>query len=184
MKGFTNKSCVVIGLSSLCLAFSIVMPAFGQTQNPKPQATPQMILPESTTRPGFGRATMQCAGYFRLPPLQGMPEIVGGEEEQDKHIYATGDYVYINSGSGQGVKEGQEFQVIRPRADELYVFGQSAQTRGSLGIFFQELGELRVIKVKNNISVAQITFACDAIVLGDLLTGVPDRVSPILHPEI
>lgn len=127
---------------------------------------------------------MQCAGYFRLPPLKGIPEIVGGEEEQEKHVYTTGDYVYINSGSGPGVQEGQEFHIIRPRGDELHVFGQTAETRGSLGIFFQEIGQLRVVKVKNNISVAQITFACDAISLGDLLTGVPDRVSPTLRPEI
>jgi len=41
-----------------------------------------------------------------------------------------------------------------------------------------------VIKVKNNVSVAQITFACDGILLGDLVTDVPDRVSPTLKPEI
>lgn len=187
MKVFTNKSYVAIGISSLCLAFSIATPALAQTQDSqaKPQQTrPPMILPERNTGSGFGRSTMQCAGYFRRPPLKGIPEIVGGEEEQERNIYTTGDYVYINSGSGQGVREGQEFHIVRPRGDDLHVFGQSAQTRGSLGIFFQEIGELRVIKVKNDVSVAQITFACDGIVLGDLLTGVPDRVSPALSPEI
>lgn len=188
MKAFTNKSFVALGLSSVCLVFSIATPTFSQAQTSeqvKPQETrPPMILPESNNTPGFGRSTMQCAGYFRMPTLKGIPEIVGGEEEQERNIYATGDYVYLNSGSDGGVKEGQEFHIIRPRGDELHVFGQTAETRGSLGIFFQEVGELRVIRVKNNMSVAQITFACDGILLGDLLTGVPDRVSPVLKPEI
>ena len=188
MKAFKNKSYVALGLSSLCLVLSIAIPVFSQAQTSEQlktqQTRPPMILPEQTTVPRFGRSTMQCAGYFRRPPLKGIPEIVGGEEEQEKQIYATGDYVYINSGSGQGVREGQEFHIIRPRGDELHVFGERAKARGSLGIYFQELGELRVIRVKNDFSVAQITFACDAILLGDLLTGVPDRVSPELKPEI
>jgi hypothetical protein len=186
MKAFTNKTHVAIGLSSLCLAFSIAMPAAAQTQGSEQskQSRPPMILPEPAAEAEFGRTTMQCAGYFRLPPLKGIPEIVGGEEEQEKHLYATGDYVYINSGSGQGLQEGQEFHIVRPRGDELHVFGQTAETRGSLGMFFQEIGQLRVIRVKNDMSVAQITFACDVILLGDLLTGVSDRVSPALKPDI
>lgn len=184
MKPFINKSYLAIAFSSICLAL-IALPAFGQSQSSQSQEIrPTMILPESSGAPGFGRSTMQCAGYFRLPPLKGIPEIVGAEEEQEKHIYSTGDYVYLNSGSGQGVKEGQEFHIVRPRGDDLRLHGQNAETRGSLGIYFQEVGELRVVRVKNDMSVAQITFTCDAIHLGDLLTGVPDRVSPALKPEI
>ena len=175
MKPFINKRYLAIAFSSICLVL-VAAPAFGQSQPSQSQETrPTVILPESSGAPGFGRSTMQCAGYFRLPPLKGIPEIVGAEEEQDKHIYSTGDYVYLNSGSGQGVKEGQEFHIVRPRGDDFRVFGQTAETRGSFGIFFQEVGELRVVRVKNEVSVAQITFACEAIHLGDLLTGMPDR---------
>jgi hypothetical protein len=46
-----------------------------------------------------------------------MPEIAGGEEEQEQRTYADGDIVYLNAGSQQGIKEGQNFQIIRPRGD-------------------------------------------------------------------
>jgi hypothetical protein len=118
---------------------------------------------------------MECAGYFRLPPLIGVPQIVGAQEEQEKAVYATGDLVYIDAGAQQGVKDGQEFHIIRPRGEIERVYRVK---KGSLGVFVQEIGQLRVIKAKDNVSVAQITLACQGILLGDLLTGLPDRSVP------
>jgi hypothetical protein len=134
-----------------------------------------MEMPTEAPDRGFSKNVLECAGYFRLPPLSGLPQIVGAEEEQEKRVYATGHFVYIDAGSQQGVTEGQEFHIIRPRG---YVEKVFREKKGNLGVFVQELGALRVIRVKERVSIAQISYACEEVLLGDLLTGPVDRPSP------
>ena len=127
-----------------------------------------------------GKSSLICAGYIRYQKLPHMPEIVGAEEEQEQRTYADGDVVYLNAGSQQGIREGQTFQIIRPRGT---VKGVHKQKRGFLGIYVQDVGQLQVFKVRENTSVAQITFTCDAALLGDLLAPIPDRESPQQRAE-
>ena len=68
-------------------------------------------------RPVAGKSSLYCAGYIQYQRLPRMPEIVGAEEEQEQRMFADGDVVYLNAGSQQGIKEGQNFQIIRPRGD-------------------------------------------------------------------
>jgi hypothetical protein len=146
-----------------------------------PAATPQVVMPGSVQPLRVaGKFSLYCAGYIRYQRLPGMPEIVGAEEEQEQRTYADGDIVYLNAGSQQGIKEGQNFQIIRPRGD---VKGVHKQKRGFLGTYIQEIGQLQVFKVRENTSAAQITFTCDAALLGDLLAPVPDRESPLQRAE-
>ena len=157
----------------LALAFT------ANAQSPAP--TPQVLMPG----PGqplrvAGKSSLYCAGYIRYQRLSHMPEIVGAEEEQEQRTYADGDIVYLNAGSQQGIKEGQNFQIIRPRGD---VKGVHKQKLGFLGTYIQEIGQLQVFKVRENTSAAQITFTCDAALLGDLLAPVPDRESPLHRAE-
>jgi len=162
-------------LASLALGMCFPFAASGQTNAQNKPPKPQVESPTAPVDVGVGRSNLECAGYFRLPPLNGLPQIVGGEQEQERRIYATGDIVYIDAGAQQGIKEGQEFHVIRPRG---FVERVYRKKKGNLGVFVQEIGQLRVIRVKERVSVAQVAFACDSLLLGDLLTGVPDRVTP------
>jgi hypothetical protein len=110
-----------------------------------------------------------------------MPEIVGAVEEQEQRMFSDGQFVYINAGSQQGIKEGQDFQIIRPRGD---VKGVHREKRGFLGTYVQEVGQLHVFKVMENTSAAQISSSCaDTVQLGDLLTRMPDRESPLQRAE-
>jgi len=157
----------------LALAFT------ANAQSPAP--TPQVVMPGSGQPVRVaGKSSLYCAGYIRYQRLPGMPEIVGAEEEQEQRTYADGDIVYLNAGSQQGIKEGQNFQIIRPRGD---VKGVHKQKKGFLGTYIQEIGQLQVFKVHENTSAAQITFTCDAALLGDLLAPVPDRESPLQRAE-
>jgi hypothetical protein len=144
--------------------------------------SPEVVVP--TTKqpmPVAGKTQLYCAGYVRLQRLPQMPEVVGAENEQEQRVFTDGDIVYINAGSRQGVTEGQTFQVIRPRGD---VKGVHSQKNGSLGTYIQEVGQLQVFKVGENTSTAQITTSCgDMVLLGDLLTQIPDRDSPLQRPE-
>ena len=163
--------------------FSFVcLPALAFTANAQsPAPTPRVVMPGSQQPQRVaGQSSLYCAGYIRYQRLSAMPEIVGGEEEQEQRTFADGDIVYLNAGSQQGIKEGQKFQIIRPRGD---VKGVHKEKRGFLGTYIQEVGQLQVFKVRDNTSAAQITLTCDAALLGDLLAPIPDRDSPLQRAE-
>jgi hypothetical protein len=158
----------------LPLLLVMALPANAQTPGP----TPQLIAPPAKSPLQVaGRTTLYCAGYIQLQRLPEMPEIVGAVEEQEQRMFADGDIVYLNAGSGQGIQEGQEFHIIRPRGD---VKGVHRQKKGFLGTYIQEVGQLQVFKVRANTSAARITSSCgDMVQLGDLLRSMPDRDSPV-----
>jgi len=164
-------------LSSFACLLALPLAANAQT----PAPTPRMILP-TAAQPArvAGESSLFCAGYIRYQRFGHTPEIVGAEEEQEQRTYADGDIVYLNAGSRQGIKEGQTFQIIRPRGD---VKGVHRKKIGFLGTYVQEVGQLQVFKVREELSAAKITFTCDAALLGDLLVDIPVRESPLQRPE-
>lgn len=166
--------------TSLCSLVCLLAVAFtASAQSPAP--TPTVTLPPARPPAAVaGTSTLFCAGYIRYQKLPHMPEIVGAQEEQEQRTFADGDVVYLNAGSQQGIKEGQIFQIIRPRGT---VKGVHKEKRGFLGIYVQDVGQLQVFKVRENTSVAKITFTCDIALLGDLLAPIPDRESPEQRAE-
>ena len=131
----------------LALAFST------NAQSPTP--TPQVMMPGPAQPLRVAReSTLYCTGYIRHQRLPSMPEIVGAEEEQEQRTYSDGDVVYLNRGSSQNIKEGQNFQIIRPRGD---VKGVHKQKYGYLGTYVQDVGQLQVFKVWENTAAAKIT---------------------------
>jgi hypothetical protein len=157
-----------------------ILASAASAQSPVP--TPQVIAPAAKAPLQVaGHSKLYCAGYIRLQRLPHMPEIVAALEEQEQRTFSDGEIVYINAGSQQGIKEGQNFQIIRPRGD---VKGVHREKKGFLGTYIQEVGELTVIHVRENVSEAQIVTSCgDIVLLGDLLTTLPDRVSPLARTQ-
>lgn len=126
------------------------------------------------------RAELTCGGFIQSEPVQGSMQIVGGEQEQEKHVYGQGDYVYLDGGAQQGVRVGQEFAIFRPRGQ---FSSKLSAKKGKLGVYVQELGQLRVVRVKEHAAVAVITESCETVLTGDLLKAVPQRVSPAQRAE-
>src|ERR1043165_8104261 len=95
------------------------LPAFTSTTNAQTWGpTPQVVIPSPPPPPRVaGDSSLYCAGFIRLQKLPHMPEIVGALEEQEQRTYSNGDVIYLNAGSQDGIKEGQNFQIIRPRGD-------------------------------------------------------------------
>jgi len=141
-----------------------------------PAPTPTLnVQPENREMPIVAGSNLYCAGYVEAGSVNTANKIVGAENEQEKFTYAQGDNVYISLGATRGVKVGDRFAVIRPR-------GQ-VETRWSrkrnLGFYVQEVGNLEVIKVKADVSVARISYSCDNFLLGDLLQPMLSRTSPV-----
>jgi len=158
--------------------------SLAQTQSrteQQPSNSPTVILPAEKAPAPVARETERlCGGFIEYAPPQNQLEVVGGEQEQEQNLYAVGDYVFINTGAQQGVSEGQEFSVVRPRGEFSSKFSGK---RGTLGIYTQEVGRLRVTEVKAQVSVAVISASCQAVLLGDLLRPVPSRPSSISRVE-
>ncbi|HEX5708699.1 MAG TPA: hypothetical protein VFX96_15470 [Pyrinomonadaceae bacterium] len=151
------------------------------SQQRRPESS-TVVLPSEQRGPiAVARESeMECAGFIEHRPASSRFEIVGAEQEQEQRTYAEGDYVYINGGAQQGVREGQEFAIIRPRGRFKTRFSRK---NGTLGMYTQELGRLRVVETKQNVSVAFITRSCDQMLLGDLLREVPQRPAPVVRAE-
>ncbi|HEX3184741.1 MAG TPA: hypothetical protein VHQ94_08085, partial [Pyrinomonadaceae bacterium] len=168
-------------MKALLISFAclLALPLAANAQTPA--ATPQMILPTAAQPARIaGESSLFCAGYIRYQRFGHTPEIVGAEEEQEQRTFSDGDIVYLNAGSRAGIKEGQSFQIIRPRGD---LKGVHRNKVGFMGTYVQDVGQLQVFKVRENTSAAKITFTCDAALLGDLLVDIPVRVSPLQRPD-
>lgn len=166
------------GFAALLLAFLFTLTpvvaqtpsgSVNQTKANTPAVASQNLLPAAL------ETELSCGGYIEYEPNYNGFEVVGGEQEQEKRVYGMGDVVFINAGSQQGLKVGQEFQVVRPRGK---FTTKLTRKSGWLGVYTQEVGRLRVTVVKDGVSVAQVTNSCELILLGDLLRGVSNRVSP------
>lgn len=166
---------------SKALLFSCVwLLALGLSANAQSPA-PQIVIPGSDQpHPVAGKSTLYCAGYIRYQRMPRLPQIIGAEEEQEQRTFSDRDIVYLNAGSKDGIKEGQTFQIIRPRGD---LKGVHREKHGYLGTYIQEIGQLQVFRVNENTAAAEITFSCDMALLGDLLSPIPDREAPLQRAE-
>src|ERR1043166_9982497 len=162
-----------------CLVLFALVPLLeAKSQN---SASPQVVPPTHSVGRVAGRTNLYCAGYIRYQRFPKSPEIVGAEGEPEQRTFAEGDIVFLNWGAQQGIKEGQQFEIIRPKGDVKGVFREK---KGHLDTYVRELGQLQVFKVRENTSIAQITFSCDMALLGDLVVPIPYRESPLQRSEI
>lgn len=183
---FAKRSLTASLLLFACAFFSAVSAqtsdnmSGGESQQQKSRTTVSMPQDRGPAHVA-GQTNLLCGGMIPVEVNANAFEIVGGEEEQAQREFVEGDVVYLNAGSQQGIREGQEFSVIRPRGK---FYTKLTKKKGALGVFTQELGQLRVISVKSNVSVAVVSSSCDTMMLGDMLTVVPQRVSPNEREEV
>jgi hypothetical protein len=110
-----------------------------------------------------------CGGFIAQGAPAAQFEVVGSDTETERRLFVQGNLVYLNGGAGQGVRAGQEFSVVRPRGQFRSEF---TRKRGSLGVYTQEIGRVRVVRVKEQTSVAEVVSSCESVLLGDLLRPV------------
>lgn len=173
---FTNFRDLV-GLITLLTAFSLLtalsMSAQAQSvtaaQSGPPAAGPMVAARDSE---------LYCAGYIEHAPTYSLLEVVGGEEEQEQYVFGVGDFIYVRGGSRQAVRVGDEFTVVRPRGQ---FKSKLSRKDGWLGVYTQEVARIRVVEVKDEVSVAVIAHSCDMVQFGDLLRHAPPRTSPVVE---
>lgn len=93
--------------------------------------------------------------------------------------YSEGDIVYIDGGVNQGVKAGDRLFIlhrVRPLKHPV--------SNSNLGVVYAQVGQLKVLCAQDDTSIAEITYACDPIVIGDVLKPfAPVPVPLVIAPD-
>jgi hypothetical protein len=160
-------------------------PASAQTDGAAgPQQQPQqpaaVSMNQRTAPPAAHMSDVACGGFIEQQPPKGQPQIVGAEQEAQRHVFSQGDLVFVDAGAQQGLKVGQEFEVTRPRGQFRSKFSRKG---GPLGVYTQELGQVRVVRVRDRVSVAEVTMSCSDLLLGDVLRPLPVRQVPAARAD-
>jgi hypothetical protein len=93
--------------------------------------------------------------------------------------YSEGDVVYFDGGVAQGVQAGDRFSILH-RIRKL----RHPVSDSHLGIVYQQVGQLKVLCAQENTSIAEITLACDPIIIGDALEPfTPIPVPLVIDPD-
>jgi hypothetical protein len=173
-------------LMLLLFCASAPAPASGQTggapADQRREQQPTVIFPE-TRQPGEAARPSEaaCGGFIEQTPQASAGQIVGAEQEQERRVFGQDDLVFVDAGAQGGVRVGQEFSVVRPRGRFRSKFSRKG---GALGVYTQEIGRLRVVRVRDRVSVARVTLACDNLLLGDLLRLAAERPVPQARAEV
>jgi len=121
-------------------------------------------------------ADVLCAGMVTPEKLSYETYIISGEEADPQTVFASGQYVYINHGSGAGVKVGDQFMVLRKVQDFLHVqfFDEEHKLSNAMGKQWEDVARVRVVVVHPNTSIAQIIYACSYVERGDYVLPAVD----------
>ncbi|HZB43624.1 MAG TPA: hypothetical protein VE360_00200 [Pyrinomonadaceae bacterium] len=148
-------------------------------QGPAEKAT--LIAPEARRPAPAARASeFACGGFIEQTAQAAAGQIVGSEQETERRSFSEGEMVFIDAGAQSGVRVGQEFMAVRPRGQFRSKFSRKT---GALGVYTQEVGRLRVVRVRDRVSVAEVWTACSDLLVGDLLRPAQERPAPQARAE-
>jgi hypothetical protein len=128
------------------------------------------------------RGDIYCSGLITTESVPSDTYVTTGEQSSYKITFDDGDYVYINKGSNQGVKVGDEFSVVRPVAETIKVDWTKWQSSimKKMGTMWEDEGRLKVIVTRADASIAQVEHSCQYVQRGDIVLPFVERPVPPL----
>ncbi|SRR5579875_85345 len=154
-----------IVVSSLVLALSAAIASAQSAQRKAVVPTPGVVY---------------CSGIVTTESIPRSTYVITGEESNYRIVYNVGDDVFINKGSNDGIKAGDEFQVVRRVADP-YVIQWTAweqQILHKMGTVWADEGRLKVLVARPKVSIARVEDACDFVQRGDTVLPFVTRPTP------
>ena len=182
-------TCKAVALVLILCAFALLTASAqtsrgGQTGRPASGQTPSTIIPPTVERaPAVSarESEVACGGFITTASPGGALEIVGAAHERERRVFGQGDLVYLSGGAQHGLAVGQEFSVVRPRGRFRSRFSRKG---GPLGVYTQEVGRVRVVRLSGAVAVAEVVRSCDSLLLGDLLRPAARRAVPAARAGI
>jgi hypothetical protein len=137
-------------------------------------------IPRNTPSP----EEVYCSGVVTDQPVPHDSYIISGENSRYKTTFSTDDYVYINRGAEQGVKVGDELEVVRPVNDAMATtawFKYQTMLNKAMGTTYSDIGRLRVVHVDAKTSTAEMDLSCEMMQRGDIVRPFVARPAPQFH---
>lgn len=125
-----------------------------------------------------------CSGVVTTESVPRDNYIVSGQESNTKVVFQQNDYVFLSRGSSEGVKVGDKFSVVRPVEDPTKVDWTKWQSSilHKMGTVWEDEGQVRVVDVRPEVSVAQVDRACAYLQRADVVLPFIERPEPPLKP--
>jgi hypothetical protein len=166
--GLCHAILLVAGAAAAQLTSTAAPPGSGATQ----------AQAQAARSPDY--SSIYCAGFYTDQKVPDDTYLISGEQSNAKIVFAQGDYVYLNKGSNNGIRAGDEFSVVRPVKDPLTVswFKWQKSLTGAMGTLYEDEGRLRVVNVHPKVSIAEVIFSCMYIQRGDIVRPFQERPAP------
>jgi len=127
---------------------------------------------------------LYCSGLITDKPVPNNLYVISGEDSRVRTTFQEGEAIYINSGAEQGVKVGDQFEVVRPinsmMAKNVW-FKYEATLSRAMGTRYADIGRLLVMHVDAKTSTAEMTVSCDPMQRGDIVRPFTARPAPQFH---
>jgi len=131
-----------------------------------PRAADVFQISEPRPVPALKLTDVYCSGFIRSTPVSDLLQ-VASTYQRDKSSFSTqGEYVRINHGSRGDVAVGSVYQVVRATRK---VSNPDGGIGSSLGMHYLDVGQVQIVEVQEDFSLAQVLFSCDAIEPSDVL---------------
>jgi hypothetical protein len=124
-------------------------------------------------RAAYEEVSIQCAGYLEEEGDDDF-RIFGSEEGEHKIGLATGDILYLNRGTDDGI-----------RAGDMYYTQREQQSNFEERDVIRRTGWVRILAVQDETSMAEVVQACADIHVGDYLKPfepIPVPLLPVQPP--
>lgn len=166
--------------TGLCLA-ALLGATGASAQNQSIPVNSSQRAPEATS-PDL--TAVYCSGFITNQRMPSDVRLISGEESNANIVFASGDIVFINRGSAQGVKVGDRYSIIREEKDPLAVqwFKWQDKLLKAMGTRYRDAGQVEIVTVDQNVSRARVRFSCDYVQRGDIALPFTERPSPPYKP--
>jgi hypothetical protein len=126
---------------------------------------------------------LYCSGIVTSDPVRTDTYVISGEESYFRITYSDGKLVFLNKGASQGVKVGDQFEVIRANPSDYLKFEwfrDQNRLLKAMGTTYEDKARLRVVNVQPNTSTAEVVFSCAYVERGDLVQPFAPRPAPMI----
>jgi len=131
-----------------------------------PRAADVLQVSEPRLVPALKTTDVYCSGFIRSTPVSDLLQ-VASTYQRDKSSFSTqGEYVRINHGARGDVAVGSVYQVVRATRK---VSNPDGGIGSSLGMHYLDVGQVQIVQVQEDFSLAQVLYSCDAIEPSDVL---------------
>jgi len=126
-----------------------------------------------------------CSGIVTTESVPHNMYVITGEGSNYRIVFNDREDVFINKGSDDGVKAGDEFQVVREVQDPYQIQWTEWEQHilNKMGRMWVDEGQLKVLVARPKVSIARVQDQCDLIQRGDIVLPFVERAQPEIKIE-